>query len=152
MYFLVLPQQSSLGPVLLHLLGITKKYSPSVQTNMENQLFQYCPTRKVNTGSITFRNWKCLYYDLSQDIRWKIAWALGKSFWLLPWDFPCAAALFHYCCSCCRIREHPHPTLSHLKSFIESAVPPIRLFLMIIMMPLKRCVAKENYLIALLRN
>ena len=30
------------------------------------------------------------------------------------------------------------PTLSHLKSFIESAVPPIRLFLMIIMMPLKR--------------
>ena len=46
----------------------------------------------------------------------------------------------------------PPPTLSHLKSFIESVVPPIRLFLMIIMMPLKRCVAKENYLIALLRN
>ena len=43
-------------------------------------------------------------------------------------------------------------TLPHLKSFIESEVPPIRLFLMIIMMPLKRCVAKENYLIALLRN
>ena len=33
-------------------------------------------------------------------------------------------------------------TLSHLKSFIETAVPPIRLFLMIIMMPLKMCVAK----------
>ena len=30
------------------------------------------------------------------------------------------------------------------KSFLESAVPPIRLFLMIIMMPLKRCVAKKN--------
>ena len=43
-------------------------------------------------------------------------------------------------------------TLSHLKSFIESELPPIRLFLMIIMKPLKRCVAKENYLIALLRN
>ena len=43
-------------------------------------------------------------------------------------------------------------TLSHLKSFLESAVPPIRLFLMIIMMPRKRCVAKENYFIALLRN
>ena len=42
--------------------------------------------------------------------------------------------------------------LSHLKSFIESAVPPIRLYLMINMMTLKRCVAKENYLIALLRN
>ena len=43
-------------------------------------------------------------------------------------------------------------TLSHLKSFIDSAVPPIRLFLMIIMMPLKSCVTKESYLIALLRN
>ena len=43
-------------------------------------------------------------------------------------------------------------TQSHLSSFIESAVPPIILFLMIIMMPLKRCVAKKNYLIALLRN
>ena len=43
-------------------------------------------------------------------------------------------------------------TFSLLKSFIESAVPPIRLFLMIIIIPLKKCVAKENYLIALLRN
>ena len=43
-------------------------------------------------------------------------------------------------------------TLSHIKSFIESAVPSIRLFLMIIIMPLKRCVAKVNYFIALLRN
>ena len=40
-------------------------------------------------------------------------------------------------------------TLSHLKSFIEAAVPPIRLSLIINMMPLKRCLAKENYLIAL---
>ena len=48
--------------------------------------------------------------------------------------------------------DHRLYTLSHLKSFTKSAVPPIRLFLMIIMMPLKRCVAKENYLIALLRN
>ena len=43
-------------------------------------------------------------------------------------------------------------TLSYLKSFIESAVPPITLFLMILMMPLKRYMVKENYLIALLRN
>ena len=43
-------------------------------------------------------------------------------------------------------------TLSHLKSFLEPAVPPIRLFLMINMMPLKRCVVKGNYFIALLRN
>ena len=42
-------------------------------------------------------------------------------------------------------------TLSHLRSFIDSAVPPIRLFLMMIMMTLKRCVAKENYFIAVLR-
>ena len=45
-----------------------------------------------------------------------------------------------------------HCPLSHLKSFIESVVPPIRLFLMIIMLPLKRCVAKDSYLIALLRR
>ena len=43
-------------------------------------------------------------------------------------------------------------TLSHLKSFIESAIPPIRPFIMISMMPLKMCVAKENSLIALLRK
>ena len=56
-YFLVLPQQSSLlgqyRPVLLHLLANTGKYSPSCQTNTENQLFQYCPTRKDNIGIIT---------------------------------------------------------------------------------------------------
>ena len=51
---------------------------------------------------------------------------------------------------CCLLRVPC--TLSHPKSFIESAVSPIGLFLLIIMMPLKRCVAKENYLIALLRN
>ena len=43
-------------------------------------------------------------------------------------------------------------TMSHLKRFLESAVPPIRLFLLIIIMPLKRWVAKENYFTALLRN
>ena len=40
-------------------------------------------------------------------------------------------------------------TLSHLKSFIESAVPPNNLFLLINMMPLTRCVEKETNLIAL---
>ena len=34
----------------------------------------------------------------------------------------------------------------------KGMVRPIRLFLMIIMMPLKRCVAKENYLMVLLKN
>ena len=43
-------------------------------------------------------------------------------------------------------------TSSHLKSFLEPAVPPIRLFLMINMMPLKRCVVKGNYFTALLRH
>ena len=42
-FFLVLPQQSSLlglyGPELLHLLGLTGKYSPSCETNTENKLF-----------------------------------------------------------------------------------------------------------------
>ena len=43
-------------------------------------------------------------------------------------------------------------TSSHLKSFLEPAVPLIRLFLMINMMPLKGCVVKRNYFTALLRN
>ena len=43
-------------------------------------------------------------------------------------------------------------TSSHLKSFFEPAVPRIRLFLMITMMPLKRCVVKGNYFTALLRH
>ena len=46
----------------------------------------------------------------------------------------------------------PTCTSPHLKNFLEPAVPPIRLFLMINMMPLKRCVVKGNYFIALLRN
>ena len=82
-YFLVLPQQSSLlglyGPVLHHLLGNMGKYSPSCQTNAENQLIQYCPTRKDSTGSINFRNWECLYYDSSRYRRWYIAWALENT-------------------------------------------------------------------------
>ena len=40
------------GPVSLHILGNRGKYSPSCQTNTENQLFQYWPTRKDNTESI----------------------------------------------------------------------------------------------------
>ena len=56
MYFLVLPQQSSLlglyRPVLLHLLGNKGKCSPSFQTNTENQLFQYCPPGMDNIGGI----------------------------------------------------------------------------------------------------
>ena len=38
------------------------------------------------------------------------------------------------------------------KRFIESVVPLLRLFLMLGMMPLERCVATENDLIALLGN
>ena len=43
-------------------------------------------------------------------------------------------------------------TSSHLKRYLEPAVPPIGLFLMINTMPLKRCVVKGNYFTALLRN
>ena len=46
----------------------------------------------------------------------------------------------------------PPPTSSHLKSFLEPAVPPIRLFLMVNMMALNRCVVKGNHFTALLRN
>ena len=48
-----------------------------------------------HTGSITFRNWECLYYDWSRDIRLNIAWALRKSLGLRPRDFPWAQAIFH---------------------------------------------------------
>jgi hypothetical protein len=43
-------------------------------------------------------------------------------------------------------------TLSLVENFIESEVPHLRLFLVKIMMPLKRWVATENVLTALLRN
>ena len=133
-YFLVLPQQSSqlglYGPVLLHLLGNTGKYSPICQTNTENQLFQYCPTQKDNTGSITFRKWECLYYDSSRDIRWNISWALGKSLGLPPRDFTCAQAIFQYriviiqiqypsvwvsVSVCCQEKMHPGPSITGLR-------------------------------------
>ena len=45
--------------------------------------------------SITFRNWECLYYDSSWDIRWNIAWALRKSLGLRPSNFPRAQAISH---------------------------------------------------------
>ena len=51
----------------------------------------------------------------------------------------------------CNVYRH-RGTSSHLKCFLEPAVPPIRLCLMINMMPLKRCVVKGNYFTALLRN
>ena len=77
-------------------IGKFSNYSPSCQTNMENQLFQYCTTRKDNTGSVTFRNWNfCLYNDSSRDTRWNTAWALGKSFRLRLLDFPRAQDIFH---------------------------------------------------------
>ena len=79
--------------------------------------------------------------------------------------YGCMAVLLYGCMTVCNwVREWVirliecwdlygiQVTLSHLKSFLESAVPPIRLFLMIIMMPLKRWVAEENYFTALLRN
>ena len=43
-------------------------------------------------------------------------------------------------------------TWSHKKKFNETVVPLPRLFLMLSMMPQNRCTAKENKLIALLRN
>ena len=43
-------------------------------------------------------------------------------------------------------------TKSHLKSFIKLEVPHLRLFLMLSMMPLKRCVATESVLTVLLEN
>ena len=62
-YFLVLPQQSSLlglyRPVLLHLLGNTGKYTPAAG-----------PIRRINSSKIVLPgNQKCLYYDSSWDIR-----------------------------------------------------------------------------------
>ena len=55
-YLLVLPQQSSLlglyGPLLLHILGNTRKYSPSSQANTEKKFFRYCPPKMDNTGRI----------------------------------------------------------------------------------------------------
>ena len=46
----------------------------------------------------------------------------------------------------------PGATYSHLESFIESGVPPLRLFLMLSMMPLKSLVPTENVLTVLLGN
>ena len=43
-------------------------------------------------------------------------------------------------------------TLSIVESFIESEVPYLRLFLILSIMPLKRWVATENVLTALLEN
>ena len=61
---------------------------------------------------------------------------------------------WHQCFSNHSLRgvELAYCTSSHLKSFLEPAVPPIRLFIMINLMPLKRCVMKGKYFTALLRN
>ena len=42
------------GPILLCLLGNTRKYSPSCERNMGNQLFQYCHPREANTMSFIY--------------------------------------------------------------------------------------------------
>ena len=60
-----------------------------------------------------------------------------------------ACLLFTHNCSLFRGTQ---TTWCHEKGFIESVVHLLRLFLMLGMMPLDRCVATENDLIALLRN
>ena len=54
------------------------------------------PYQEGQDWKYTFRNWECQYYDSSRDIRWNIAWALGKSLGLLLRDFPRAQAISNH--------------------------------------------------------
>ena len=70
-------QPSLYGTILLHLLGNTGKYSLSCKTHTENQLFQYCPTRKDKTRSIllVIEN-VCIGYTVKYSLSpWEIPWA-----------------------------------------------------------------------------
>ena len=101
----------------------------------------------ITTNWIRSSLYRFFFFFLSMSIC--IQLLTQPTSWLVE-SISCNVCLFVWVFTCMSLP--PPPTLSHLKSFIESAVPLIGLFLMIIMMPLKRCVAKENYLIALLSN
>ena len=85
---------------------ILLKFNSPVLLNLLGNIFPYCPAvgaiRRINSSNIDLQegqcwscNWECLYCDSSRDIRWNIAWALGKSLGLCPWDFPWAQDIFH---------------------------------------------------------
>ena len=76
---------------------IILKLNSSVLLNLLGNIFPYCPAvrakRRINSSNICLQegqcwscNWECLNCDSSRDIRWNIAWALGKSLGLRPWD------------------------------------------------------------------
>ena len=81
------------------LLNITiLKFSNPVLLKQLDNVFPYCPAvggiGRVNFSNIDIEqgqcwscNWECLYCDSSRDVQWNIAWALGKSLELRPWDF-----------------------------------------------------------------
>ena len=86
-------------------IEILKSNSP-VLLNLLVNIFSYCPAvrviRRTNSSNIDLQegqfwscNRECLYCDLSRDIWWNIAWALGKSLGFCPLDFPGVQAIFH---------------------------------------------------------
>ena len=63
------------SPVLLKILGNIYRTAQLSKQYGESTL----PVLIPKEGQCWICNWECLYCDLSQEIRWNIAWALGKS-------------------------------------------------------------------------
>ena len=84
---------------------MTEKYSPSFQTNTENQVFQDCPTRKDNTESLTLR---LTNFRLKSGFTVKYSLSPREIPRLPPWGFPsCSGYISPYIPTCLftRLRE-----------------------------------------------
>ena len=69
---------------MLWLLSNTEKYSPNCRANTENQLFEYCPPRKDNTGSITFPSCSRYISPYIPSVNWSVGVGGGRCFGYRP--------------------------------------------------------------------
>ena len=98
----------SIGTRVASSIGLPDQYGEST--------LPILPYHEGHTWSITFRNWECLNYDSSRNVRWNTAWALGKSLGLRPWEFPCSQAMFH----CISLLSSDTDTVSRFQSAVCS--------------------------------
>ena len=139
-------------PLLCCKFGIAKNYA-LLGVNLFSLKFGWCKENDIfHVWHWTVHSAQCTVHTVNCTLHTANC-TLNTAHWTLNTEH-CTLYTSHYTLITAHcIPQITHwPTSSHLKSFLEPAVPPRRLFLMINMMPLKRCLVKGNYFTALLRN
>ena len=92
-------EHSQLINRIQNILNYWTLYTSPVLINILGNIFPCCPSVgalwRINYFNIDIQEGQCCNCDSSWDIRWNIAWALGKSIGLCPRDFLRAQAIYH---------------------------------------------------------